>query len=155
MRNKKEKGFTLIELVIVVAILGILMAIAVPAFNGVSKSARAAQAKAYASQLTTYFSGQGVMNMMKSGGVETYPAAGSNGNCTTMQQGALGAGDAGSAASWNTGARTGNNGEGNSACTWTLAADTDFLVKYIVITSGTTDYAIGWSDDAGTTYYVV
>lgn len=33
-RNKKRKGFTLVELIVVIAILGILMLIAVPRFAG-------------------------------------------------------------------------------------------------------------------------
>lgn len=33
-RNKKRKGFTLVELIVVIAILGILMMIAVPRFQG-------------------------------------------------------------------------------------------------------------------------
>ena len=39
-RLNKEEGFTLVELLIVVAILGFLIAIAVPRMSGISESAR-------------------------------------------------------------------------------------------------------------------
>ncbi len=39
MKNINEKGFTLIELMIVIVILGILIGIAVPGFSGVKKKA--------------------------------------------------------------------------------------------------------------------
>ena len=40
-----EEGFSLIELVVVIAVLAILSAVAIPAFNGVQANARASAAK--------------------------------------------------------------------------------------------------------------
>ena len=51
-RNLVQAGFTLIELVIVIVILGILAAIAIPKFQDLSNSAEIAAAKTTAAELS-------------------------------------------------------------------------------------------------------
>lgn len=54
MRNlRNRQGFTLIELMIVVVIIGILAAIAIPKFNQVSKNAKQAEAGPVLKQICT------------------------------------------------------------------------------------------------------
>ena len=45
MKNNKKKGFTIVELVIVIAVIGILSAILIPTFVGVTKAAQEAALK--------------------------------------------------------------------------------------------------------------
>lgn len=51
--NKKKAGFTLIELMIVIIIVGILAAIAVPIYSGFVKRARSSEAKATVGAIRT------------------------------------------------------------------------------------------------------
>lgn len=49
--NNKSPGFTIVELLIVIVVIGILAAMTIVAFNGIQERARLSSAKAFAAQL--------------------------------------------------------------------------------------------------------
>lgn len=55
MRNRKKKGFTLIELIVVIVILGILAAVLIPRFGGFTDKARSSQMLVNAKQVATAY----------------------------------------------------------------------------------------------------
>lgn len=73
MRNAKSKGFTLIELVIVIVILGILAAFAIPKFIDMSVKAENATCKANLANLRSgikIYRAESIVNRLN-----TWPAA--------------------------------------------------------------------------------
>jgi type IV pilus assembly protein PilA len=70
LMNSKKKGFTLIELIVVIAILGILAAVLIPKFTGFQDKARTTQVLVEAKQIATAADG------LLAEGKTTYTAAG-------------------------------------------------------------------------------
>ena len=96
MRTYNRNGFTLLEIMIVVAILGVVAAIAIPAYNGYIKTGHQSECQnemasiqlaeaEYFLDNNSYFSGTGVSNLKSASGDIYSPsstASGAKSECT-------------------------------------------------------------------------
>lgn len=135
-----QKGFTLIELMIVIAIIGILAAIAIPAYTDYTVRARVSEAVTTASAMKATVS----ENIMNAGGA-SIP---STGNCNGVITFASGS----SSSTKNVASAACDNTNGIITVTTTPAAKSVPLVFTPTYTGGNVKWACSVSSDANKNY---
>jgi len=78
-KNKNQKGFTMIELMVVVVIVGILAAIAIPIYGRYIKNARMTEASSHVAELITAAKAVAQENDSDGDGIGNWPNAATHG----------------------------------------------------------------------------